>query len=131
MSSKAQSIHGITMNMLEDAPSLKHLFPQLKKILNKKTVVIYNANYDVRLLVQTMQQDEITDKANLHAECAMLAYSQFIGELASFKDDYKWQKLSGGDHSAIGDCRATINVIKEMANTELKEIPKKWYQFRN
>jgi DNA polymerase-3 subunit epsilon len=130
MSSQAQSIHGISMKMLEDAPTFKELFPELKKILKKNTVVIYNAKYDVRLLIQTLQQDVITDKAKIHAECAMIMYSQFIGEWASFKDEYKWQKLPGGDHSAIGDCRATLEIIKEMANSELLEIPKKWFQFR-
>ena len=59
----------------------------------------------------------------------MIMYARFIGEWASWKDDYKWQKLPGGDHTALGDCIATLNIIKEMANTELMEIPKKWYQF--
>jgi hypothetical protein len=27
---------------------------------------------------------------------------------------YTWQKLPGGDHSALGDCLATLKVIKDM-----------------
>lgn len=40
-------------------------------------------------------------------ECAMGWYSQHVGE-AGKRDGYKKQELPGGDHSALGDCRATI-----------------------
>ena len=29
----------------------------------------------------------------------------------------RWQKLPGGDHSALGDCRATLAILHEMANS--------------
>jgi DNA polymerase-3 subunit epsilon len=45
----------------------------------------------------------------------MLAYSKYVGEWNDYRKDFKWQKLQGGDHSALGDCRATLEVIKKMA----------------
>jgi hypothetical protein len=27
----------------------------------------------------------------------------------------KWAKLTGGDHTALGDCRATLALLKRMA----------------
>jgi DNA polymerase-3 subunit epsilon len=41
-------------------------------------------------------------------------YSQFVGEPGK-RGGYKYQKLPGGDHSALGDCRATLKVLKDMA----------------
>ncbi|NJO78661.1 MAG: hypothetical protein HC827_09085 [Cyanobacteria bacterium RM1_2_2] len=42
-------------------------------------------------------------------------YSQWVGEWNELHGDYRWQKLPSGDHSALGDCRATLTIIQEMA----------------
>jgi DNA polymerase-3 subunit epsilon len=42
-------------------------------------------------------------------------YSQWIGDWNDYHGNYKWQRLPGGDHSALGDCRATLAVLKQMA----------------
>ena len=47
--------------------------------------------------------------------CAMIAYSRFVGEWDSRKNDYRFQRLPSGDHSAAGDCRATLRLIQLMA----------------
>jgi len=44
--------------------------------------------------------------------CAMDIYAQFIGEINPQTGTYKWQKLQGGDHTALGDCEATLSIIK-------------------
>lgn len=51
-------------------------------------------------------------------ECAMLKYSCFVGEWSERYHDYKYQALGGG-HRAVGDCQATLAVLKRMANTPL------------
>lgn len=45
----------------------------------------------------------------------MLQYSQFVGDWDRYRNAYRWQKLWGGDHTALGDCRATLARIAEMA----------------
>lgn len=32
--------------------------------------------------------------------------------------NYRWQRLPGGDHSALGDCWATLKVLQKMAESE-------------
>jgi DNA polymerase-3 subunit epsilon len=44
----------------------------------------------------------------------MRAYAAYVGE-RSKRGGYKSQKLSGGDHTAIGDARATLRLIERMA----------------
>jgi DNA polymerase-3 subunit epsilon len=45
----------------------------------------------------------------------MLKYAEFVGEWNDYHGNYRYQKLPGGDHTAVGDCRATLKVIKKMA----------------
>jgi DNA polymerase III subunit epsilon len=51
----------------------------------------------------------------------MLWYSQWVGERNEYHGDYKWQRLPGGDHSALGDCKATLEVIEAMAADNIHE----------
>src|SRR5215217_287146 len=47
-------------------------------------------------------------------ECAMRRYAAYVGE-PSKRGGYRSQKLTGGDHSALGDALATLRLIEEMA----------------
>ncbi|MEL6968805.1 MAG: 3'-5' exonuclease [Bacteroidota bacterium] len=114
ISADATSIHGISMKDLKDQPSLSEVIDDFILAIGNKTVLIYNAEYDTRLLEQTCDQDEIASP-HFRSRCVMLKYSSFVGEWNEYRGDYKWQRLPGGDHSAIGDCRATLAVIKKMA----------------
>jgi DNA polymerase-3 subunit epsilon len=44
----------------------------------------------------------------------MRAFAAYVGE-RSRRGSYKNQKLPGGDHTAIGDARATLRLIEQMA----------------
>jgi hypothetical protein len=80
-----------------------------------KRIVAYNADYDRRLLKQTaLMSGGRAPQAPW--ECAMIAYSRFVGEWDSRKNDYRFQRLPSGDHSAAGDCRATLRLIELMAD---------------
>ena len=48
-------------------------------ILLSKAVVIYNAQYDTRLINQTNAKYGL-GKIHLNAHCAMLKYAEFYGE---------------------------------------------------
>ncbi len=116
ISATAIAIHGITNATLEEAPSFPEIFEQFKAVISEKTMVIYNAPFDLRLINQTIKkyhlpQLEIDPE---QVECAMLKYSAWKGEIWS-DGNYKWQKLPGGDHTALGDCKATLEIIKKMA----------------
>ncbi|MEA1898884.1 MAG: 3'-5' exonuclease [Bacteroidota bacterium] len=125
---EASSIHGITIDMLEKAPTFVDIYPKFKRIIRNKELVIYNAKFDTQLIVQTAVLEGVKEDFKIDAHCAMLAYSMYIGEWSSYHGNYNYQKLPSGDHTAIGDCKATLDVINKMAITEFIEIPKKWWQ---
>jgi DNA polymerase-3 subunit epsilon len=115
----ATAVHGITDSEVEDAPAFKEIYPEIKNIISGKTVIIYNAAFDLRILVQTARRYRLLPlfEHKEQVECAMLMYSAWVGEEWPY-GGYKWQKLTGGDHTALGDCRATLEVIKKMGRLD-------------
>lgn len=126
----AQAKHGLTMKMLVEEPTFEYVWPKLKSIMNERNLVIYNAAFDTRIITQTIVYEGIPEDYKVAADCAMLAYAQFIGEWSEYHKNYSYQLLPGGDHTALGDCMATREVIKNMAESELVDIPKRRLRFR-
>lgn len=118
--SGAAAIHGITENTVANAPTFKEIYEQVKSIINHKTVLIYNASFDSPTLdlccsVYGLSMFEYNEF------CIMELYSEFVGEWNDYFGSNKWQKLPGGDHSALGDCLATLEVIKYIAQTSVDD----------
>jgi DNA polymerase-3 subunit epsilon len=51
----------------------------------------------------------------------MRQYAAFVGEWNEYHGNYRWQRLPGGDHSALGDARATLSLLKRMAAEVIHE----------
>lgn len=115
----AVAIHGITADMVKDAPSFVEIYPSIVSAISGKPVFIYNASFDLDVL-ENMAQSAGLENPVESATCVMLMYAEFYGERRyygrKYTDwDWRWQRLVGGDHTALGDCIATLNLIKHMA----------------
>ncbi len=108
----AEAIHGISPAMVKDCPVFDDVLPMLTRLLEGQHLVIYNAGYDWGKILRPQAGEKLNPQA---VSCAMLHYSDFYGEWNSYRRNYKWQKLVGGDHSALGDCLATLALIERMA----------------
>jgi DNA polymerase-3 subunit epsilon len=114
----ATAIHHITDAMVADSPTFAAIAPQLRELLAGETVVIYNSAFDVRMMEQSAQACGLTYEIPIFAgeyKCAMEEYSQWVGEWSEYHGNYRWQKLPGGDHTALGDARACLAIVKKMA----------------
>lgn len=126
---EATAIHGISNATVKGAPKFDQVLINLLKAVGNRDVIIYNAEFDLRLLRQSLRPYGIqlafptsdrrqcrifTNGGSIH--CAMLWYSQWVGEWNDYHGNYCWQRLPGGDHSALGDCRATLQVLQQMAS---------------
>mgnify|MGYP007071603296 CR=1 FL=1 len=116
----ASRIHGITDETVAEAPSFADVWPSICDVIRDKTVIIYNADYDTRLLAQSARAHGITllRVDYVTYKCAMLPYSAWVGSWNDYHGNYRWQRLPAGDHSALGDCLATLNVLQKMAAQE-------------
>ena len=112
----AARIHHITEEMVANAPSFLEVLPRLQDIARNKLLVIYNAEYDLRLLVQSAHAHNTMPYLPYGGyDCAMLRYAEWVGQWNDYHNSFRWQKLAGGDHSALGDCIATLAIIEKMA----------------
>ena len=112
----ATAQHGITMDKLSDAPSYADLVPELGKVLKGKKVVAFDPDLEKRILRQTAKQNGGRD-FSLSWDSAGTNYSRFVGEIEGSKNQYKPQPLTRIEKSAVGNCRATLGVIRMIART--------------
>lgn len=115
----AQAIHGISNEMVENAPRFPDIWDDLTLAMKEKLLVIYNADYDLRMLAQSGKAyDYLIDFQFDDYVCAMHKYAEWYGDWNSYHGSFRWQRLPSGDHSALGDCRAVLKIIKTMAKEE-------------
>lgn len=119
MSIGAYMVHGISDDDFKNSPMFPDIYGELQRVVHGKTVIIYNAKFDRRIIRHcclTYNLPVIRCKA---IECLMEQYSRWYPHYRK-RGGYKWKKLPGGDHSAIGDCLAALRVIHKMAGVENK-----------
>lgn len=128
---QATRTHHITNDMVKDAPNFINVAQAVWDAIHGKTVIVYNAEYDFRLLQQSEFACEpiaVSDWHTIKRQCAMLEFAQIYGDWDSSRQIWKWQKLEvaarhymiteQGQHSALGDCVTTLAVCKAMANSK-------------
>ena len=113
---KAFETHGISLKMLENETQFKDVYADIQAVLKDKHVVIYNSDFDLRILASDCKQAKLPMFSYASSSCAMMIYSQYVGDWNEYHGNYRWQRLPSGDHSALGDCLATLEVLREMAN---------------
>jgi DNA polymerase III subunit epsilon len=116
----ATKIHGITNEMLVNCPEWNVIATRMENIVNERKLLIYNAQFD-RQAICNSYTAQYLNYPGMKSECVMRWYSQYIGEWDSRRSNYRWQKLPGGDHSALADCNATLDIINRMAQSPLLE----------
>ena len=112
-------IHGLTMKSLEGNRSFAESKKNIELAINNKNIITYNIEFDKRMYLQTYNLDPENSyyPHNSKWYCAMRLYAQYCNQWDSHYGHYKWHKLEGGDHTALGDCFATLKLIKEMAKS--------------
>lgn len=126
---QAQNIHGITPEMVAEAPTLAELHLELRAIFGTAREIIgYNTFFDLAFLEPygIIPWGEIAD--------VMMDFAPIYGEWSEYHGDYKWQSLStcaayfgydwgeGKAHDSLADCQATLFCYKRIeAEQALKE----------
>ena len=119
----ASRVHGITDAHVASAPTYAELHSEVTRLLERRSVVAYNASFDERILRQTAARHGLR-APRARWECAMRQYARWRNEWDERKQDYRWHKLPalalpGAEaHTASGDCRATLHVLRRMAGLD-------------
>lgn len=141
---EAAAIHGITEDMVADAPTFAEILPRLGELLTGRRLVIYNSSFDVGVLCNELDRHHAATfpsegyldgdspwRRHLECqrrtavwwqrvpkiECAMQRYAEWFGEWHDYWGNYTWQPLGGG-HRARGDCLAVLDRLAAMARAD-------------
>ena len=119
---EASKVHGIDYDMLvaNDAPLFLTILPTLNRLIEGKTVCIYNAAYDLRILLNAAHNCGVPLTRNFTVECVMLKYAEAYKQPNS--RGFKSQKLTASieqqnlpvmaAHDAVADCLMTLELKK-------------------
>lgn len=120
---EATAIHGIKNEDVAGAPSWAAVHDEFCQLIAGRPVVIYNADYDIEVLRQTMALHGLS-MPEIDARCAMHLYACWFGVLRA-DGSYRFQKLGAAAqqcgivvneaHRALADCMTTLGIIRHMA----------------
>ena len=135
----ATAIHGITDEMVADAPVFAAILPGLTSVLHGRRCGIWNEEFDYGILPGeldryyraaepesspepwTTHPAASTWLAVLRTECAMKWYAQWYGDWHDYWGNYTWQALRGG-HRARGDCESVIQRLRTMVAASRDDV---------
>lgn len=120
----AQDVHGISAADLKDCPNWLEIAEDVQRILAGQSVIIFNADYDVRLLKQTAAA--YGDSAEWLSSSTFLCAMELAADMYGATNRYGTISLAnacreagvswkGAAHSAAADTLATVDLIKEIA----------------
>jgi DNA polymerase-3 subunit epsilon len=112
---EAYQVHGISDADLIYAPSFNVIYPQLKAAIKDKLVLIYNDDFE-RNFIKHCCKIRSLPLLQYQTSCMMHLYAGWYGCYSEYWNDFQWQKLPGGDHTALGDCLAVWDILQTMAN---------------
>ena len=114
---EATDIHGITDRDVVNAPTFAEIHPMLFRWTLDENLCAYSLDFDLRMLRQSCDLAALPRLLPVAAACAMRWYAQWFGDWQDGRSRYRWQSLAKGDHTALGDCRATLALIQRMAES--------------
>ena len=119
----AFGVHGISHEMLANESPFSAHRDEIAAILGAaELVLIYNSSFDLRLLKRTCEVHKVLPLPLTRVECLMRRYATFYGEWNRGTGGYRWQHLEHNDHSAVGDCRAALALLHQMAAGESDQV---------
>lgn len=109
ISKEAASVHGINEEDLANAPEFNDIIEDIEKVLEDKVALIFNEEFDVRMLRQSGY------KKRIHSKCLMNLYMEYVNsdKRISLTNAMKYEKVKLiQDHSAKGDCICCLELMK-------------------
>jgi len=116
----ATTVHGISNSDVAAAPTFADILPKLHRLVDGRLVIIYNAQYDTRMLVQSAKSRDIKSIPASDWVCAMELYAKFYGDWSNYRQAYTWQKLG----NAARQCGIQLpdNLHRATADAELTRL---------
>ena len=122
---EAMKQHRIHKFHLRAAPTFPRVWKHLLPLLSSHEILIYNADYDMRLLKQTARRYGLELPAGMRTHCLMQHYSAYVGQPSSRAGGYRSMSLAAAcyhfgieqqtAHRALADVEASLEVLHQMS----------------
>jgi DNA polymerase-3 subunit epsilon len=136
------AIHGITDDLVKDAPTFGDLLPRLEEILRTRTILVYNLEFDEGKIERSAVANNCKFSFDLWAHetepgvyednwhDVMELYAAFYGDWNDYHHSYRWQRLSTaaqqcgieippGIHRALADAEMTRRIVLHIAEQKM------------
>lgn len=121
VSEEAQAVHGLSGDMLHGAPRFSEVAPRLLEVIAGRPVVAFNADFDRRLISQSLPSGSVAELGRW--SCAMELAAQAFGPTNDFGTislidamdaaDLPWP---GRAHRATADAMACARLVNRIAS---------------
>ncbi|HDX9655320.1 TPA: 3'-5' exonuclease [Bacillus wiedmannii] len=113
---EATSIHGITNEMVQGAPSWTTIYKELREVTVGKTILIYNAEFDLGMIENNCIANNVEFK-DFKSICVMKMYADYV-------DSKRWISLSDATeltikHRAAADCFAVLELLQQLKDSQI------------
>lgn len=115
ISKGAEEVHGITLEMVQDAPSLKEVLPKLLKFIGEKTIVAHNVKFDLGFLQNAVQKIMGREFQNSTVDTLSLSRTIFPFQshaLGALAKELRIEMKQA--HRSLDDCLATAIIYKRI-----------------
>ena len=122
---RAEAVHGISLSDLADCPSWPDVEDTIKSALIGRKVVIYNADFDTRMMKQTANAfgcdtawiDQLVTDCSMVGAVRRYGATNLYGTIslanAVSRSGCGWH---GKEHSALGDALTTLALVRKIAD---------------
>jgi DNA polymerase III alpha subunit (gram-positive type) len=117
----ATAINHITNEMVQNSPTLPQVWPQIKYHLSNRPIGMYNAEFDIRMILQSLKINQIPDDGKFNAFDIMKVYSDFMGSDRRFRLEQAGRNLGikiPNSHRAADDTLLTRAVFHSIAGVQ-------------
>lgn len=125
----AYHVHGIGAHDLQNAPPWLEIDAEIRHVLEDRSVVIFNADFDTRLLTQTAMAARLPDFRYRSVTCAMGIAAQYFGPTNAYGSISLANSVGQAGvpqprpaHSARGDATATAALVRAMAREHREKL---------
>lgn len=119
ITAEATRLHKIDDAMLKNAPQFTDEWEKILDIVKERTVLIYNADFDDRMIRQTLKADKFLYESPFEMRCLMEFYQEYTESAywISLADACYYADLKvNQNYRAVNDCRVILELIKAIAN---------------
>ncbi len=129
----ATNIHHITNEMVQDSPNWAEKWPEIRQILVNHAIGMYNAEFDLRMIQQSLAVHKIPLRDKINAFDVMKIYSDYEGNWDSARRRMKRFRLEDAgrnmgiplpnSHRAVDDTKLTRALFHAIAGLPYQESP--------